>query len=231
MPCDVRLISYTMDPARVVAAAAKLCYSASEVSELMNDLTPSKIKDFLLQLRSVGHLSPFEHANFTYAVEGISRVASHQLVRHRLASYSQQSQRYVTSRVPKAVIPPEISRNKDAAAIYEKSVQDSYAAYERLAAMGIPKEDARFILPNGWETSLILTMNARELHHFFHLRLCRRAQWEIRALARRMLVLARGAAIELFDVAGPMCVTEGICRELHPCGRPFSSVGEIIDEG
>jgi thymidylate synthase (FAD) len=197
----------------------------------MDGLDASGIRDFLGRLRSVGHLSPFEHASFTYAVEGISRVASHQLVRHRIASYSQRSQRYVDSGRSGAVVPPEVSANPEALAVYERCVHDSREAYERLVSMGVPREDARFILPHGWETSIIVTMNARELHHFFQLRLCRRAQWEIREVARGMLILAREAAFELFETAGPSCVSEGECRELHTCGNPYSGVGEIIGEG
>ena len=228
MPCTVELIAHTADPVRVVAAAAKLCYSSSTAAELFDGLDAEKVTKFLGQLRSVGHLSPFEHASFTFAVDGLSRVASHQLVRHRVASYSQQSQRYVTRGSPRAVLPPTVAEIPEAAAIWDEQVEASYGAYEKLVELGVPKEDARFILPHGWETSLVMTMNARELHHFFALRLCRRAQWEIRELARQMLALARQAAPELFELAGPSCVTEGNCKEWHPCGKPYAGMADLI---
>jgi thymidylate synthase (FAD) len=230
MPCEVRLASGTPDAARVVASAARLCYSASRASELFDGLDPERTAEFLRKLRSLGHMSPFEHAVFTFAVDGLSRVASHQLVRHRLASFSQQSQRYVTMGEPRIVTPPEIARLPEASEIFAAQTKAAHAAYERLVALGVPKEDARFILPHGWETSLMLTMNARELHHFFALRLCRRAQWEIRELARLMLSLVRAGAGELFDPAGPSCVTEDRCREAKSCGRPFADVDELLRE-
>ncbi|MDL2263496.1 FAD-dependent thymidylate synthase [Synergistaceae bacterium OttesenSCG-928-I11] len=228
MSCEVKLIAATADATRVVAAAAKLCYSASRASDLYDGLDADKVKNFLRQLRSVGHMSPFEHASFTFAIDGLSRVASHQLVRHRIASFSQQSQRYVTMGAPCAVVPDEIAKNPEATALFERAANESHAAYERLVAMGVPKEDARFILPHGWETSLVMTMNARELNHFFALRLCRRAQWEIRCLARKMLALVRESSPELFDPTGPSCVAEGRCREAHPCGQPYESVEALL---
>jgi thymidylate synthase (FAD) len=213
-----------------VASAAKLCYSASRAADLFDGLDAGRIGEFLRKLRSMGHLSPFEHASFTFAVDGLSRVASHQLVRHRIASFSQQSQRYVTMGSPMVVIPPEIAGIPEASEIFEEQARSSYRAYERLVALGVPKEDARFILPHGWETSLMLSMNARELHHFFAIRLCRRAQWEIRRLAGKMLALVRAEARELFEVTGPSCVTEGRCREFESCGRPFAGVEELIED-
>jgi thymidylate synthase (FAD) len=119
--------------------------------------------------------------------------------------------------------------NGDALGIFEESVNSAYEAYEKMVSMGVPKEDARFILPHGWETSIMVTMNARELHHFFELRLCRRAQWEIRGIARRMFALVREIAPELFEIAGPPCVSAG-CREHDPCGRPLSCVEEVLSE-
>lgn len=231
MPCEVSLMAHTPDAARVVAAAAKLCYSPSRAVDLFAGLDAEKARAFLARLRSSGHLSPFEHATFTFAVDGLSRVASHQLVRHRIASFSQQSQRYVTMGEPRAVMPESVASNDAARAEFERASAESYAAYERMVGSGVPKEDARFILPHGWETSLVVTMNARELHHFFSIRLCRRAQWEIRALASKMFALSHGAAPELFDHAGPSCVSRGECREERPCGRPYSGVEELLAEG
>ena len=228
MSCEVSLIAYTPQPARVVASAAKLCYSPSKASCLFDGLDAGAVSGFLKKLRSVGHMSPFEHASFSFAMDGLSRVASHQLVRHRVASFSQQSQRYVRMAAPEAVMPPTVSSLPEAAALFESQLKSAADAYLRLISLGVPKEDARFILPHGALTSLIVTMNARELHHFFSLRLCRRAQWEIRGLARKMLALALEAARELFDPAGPPCLSEGRCREAESCGQPFSSVEEIL---
>ena len=229
MALNVRLIACTPEPARVVAAAAKLCYSASSALKLFEGLDEKEIRRFIGMLRGSGHMSPFEHASFTFAVEGASRVMTHQLVRHRVASYSQQSQRYVTMGTPRYVVPPEIDGSPEARAVFESAAREAYAAYERMISLGAPKEDARFILPHGWETSIMITMNARELCHFFELRLCRRAQWEIRKAAREMLSIAINAAPELFDTAGPPCVL-GRCRESNPCGRPYGSTCEVLED-
>ncbi|MDR3254483.1 MAG: FAD-dependent thymidylate synthase [Synergistaceae bacterium] len=228
MACEVKLAAFTPDAARVAASAARLCYSASRASDLFDGLDSEKTGEFLLKLRKIGHLSPFEHAVFTFAIDGLSRVASHQLVRHRLASFSQQSQRYVTMGAQRVVTPPSVAAIPEAAAIFEEQANAAHAAYQRLAELGVPKEDARFILPHGWETSLMLTMNARELHHFFSLRLCRRAQWEIRFLATKMLALVRSCALELFDSSGPPCLTDGTCHEEHGCGRPYANIDELL---
>jgi thymidylate synthase (FAD) len=228
MALTVKLIAHTTDPVRVVAAAAKLCYSASAVGDLFDGLDGAGAGRFLSILKNSGHMSPFEHASFTFGLEGPSRVATHQLVRHRVASYSQQSQRYVTMGSPKCVVPPEVERNPEARAIFDEQVKSAHIAYERLTELGIPKEDARFILPHGWETSIVVTMNARELLHFFELRLCRRAQWEIQEVARRMLAEVYGVARELFATAGPPCI-EGFCREHKSCGVPYGNTEEILE--
>jgi len=224
----VKLIAGTPDAAKVVAAAAKICYSPSGAVGIMDGLDPQKTASFLKMLRESGHLSPFEHVSFTFAIEGLSRVASHQLVRHRLASYSQQSQRYVGMSGQVCIIPPEVAKNIDALAVFRKQAENAWSCYEELIEMGIPKEDARFILPHGAETRLVMTMNARELHHFFALRLCRRAQWEIRELARQMLLLVREEAYEIFDTAGPSCITEGICNEANSCKNPYKSMENML---
>ena len=231
MPCTVQLIAYTPDPVRVVAAAAKLCYSPSSAASLFDGLDTGTVGKFLNQLLLSGHMSPFEHASFTFSIDGLSRVASHQLVRHRIASFSQQSQRYVSSESVDIVLPTSISENSDARDVFLKCAEDSFNAYQLLVSMGVPREDARFILPHGWSTSLVMTMNARELHHFFALRLCRRAQWEIRALAARMLSLVCGVAGELFHHSGPSCISEGRCGELKPCGQPYTGIEELLQEG
>jgi thymidylate synthase (FAD) len=229
MGLAVKMIAHTTQAERVVAAAAKLCYSASSVGELFDGLDDGNVGGFLAKLRDSGHLSPFEHASFTFAVEGVSRVATHQLVRHRIASFSQQSQRYVAMRGAECVVPPEISRNAEAARVFGESLAAAREAYEKLSALGVQREDARFILPHGLETSIIVTMNARELLHFFGLRLCRRAQWEIRDVARAMLSLAAAEAPRLFGDAGPSCV-RGACAERESCGRPYKNTEDVLED-
>lgn len=230
MPIEVELIASTPDAARIVAAAAKICYSPSGAVDILDGLDREKTVSFLKMLRESGHLSPFEHISFTFAVEGISRVATHQLVRHRLASYSQQSQRYVSMSGQTCIVPPSVLNNEKAHVLFMKQVEDAWNCYKELVDLGISKEDARFILPHGTETRLVMTMNARELHHFFSLRLCRRAQWEIRELARKMLILARDAAPEIFDPAGPSCVVEGACKEAHSCNEPYENMEKMLSE-
>lgn len=230
MGIKVSLMAATPDAARVVAAAAKLCYSPSGAVRIFEGLTPDKTVSFLNMLRKSGHLSPFEHVNFTFAIDGLSRVASHQLVRHRLASYSQQSQRYVGMGGETCVVPPSIEDNPKAKEIFEGQIESAWNCYEKLVDMGIEREDARFILPHGAQTRLVMTMNARELHHFFSVRLCKRAQWEIRELARQMLVLVRGEAPQIFGTAGPSCITEGVCKEGHTCGEPYADMEDILSE-
>lgn len=215
----VQLLTHTPDPERLVAAAARLCYSASSVGELL-DQDSARREKLLAKILSVGHLSTFEHVAFTFGIEGISRACSHQLVRHRLASYSQQSQRYVSQRQRfAAVTPPSIAARPELQKRYEALLDEVHGLYGELLDAGIPAEDARFVLPNAAQTKLVMTMNARELLHFFHLRCCRRAQWEIRALAKEMLRLVRAAAPALFAAAGPGCLA-GPCPEgAMGCGQ------------
>ncbi len=228
MSVFVKLIAATPEADKVVAAAAKICYSPSGAAEILDGLDPAKTASFLKMLRESGHLSPFEHASFTFAIEGVSRVATHQLVRHRMASYSQQSQRYVGMSGNGCIVPPSVEANPEALAIFNEQIEAAQRAYERLVSLGVQKEDARFILPHGAKTRIVVTMNARELHHFFALRLCRRAQWEIRELAREMLRAAREAVPVLFATAGPSCVAEGACREAHSCGQPYKDMEDVL---
>jgi thymidylate synthase (FAD) len=217
---NVVLLRHTPDPDGVVALAARLCYSSAGVGELREGMAGKSVAAFIDKVISLGHHSVLEHAVFTFGVEGISRAASHQLVRHRLASYSQKSQRYVEEKAPFAYVTPETIRRKTrVAGLYEQGMAGSHALYRRLIEAGVPAEDARYVLPNAAETHLVVTMNARELRHFFALRLCLRAQWEIRALAGRMLELAREPAPRLFAGAGPSCVG-GPCPEgKMACGK------------
>jgi thymidylate synthase (FAD) len=268
----VKLIAHTPNPEEVVAQAAKLCYSPVGVDGIMEKLTPEKINKFVDHLATIGHESPLEHVTFTFAIEGISRVTTHQIVRHRLASYSQQSQRYVKLEQFEYIIPPEIAKDSYARTIFIKHMEDSQKAYDELvnvlienkldkkyptwiedteeeymslsseeqlqlnqnirnlwaknnkkAYSAIEKEaieDARYVFPNACETKIVMTMNARSLLHFFNVRCCNRAQWEIRAMADEMLKECKKVAPTLFKKAGPDC-TFGKCGEgSMSCGHP-----------
>lgn len=216
----VTLISHTPDPERAVAAAARLCYSADPAEEIMEGLSQAKTSTFLEKLVEMGHYSPLEHASFTFAISGVSRALSHQLVRHRIASYSQKSQRYVSEDQFEYVIPPSVAGNPETRDLFESRMKAIQEDYNRLIALGVPKEDARYLLPNACQTSLVCTMNARSLMNFFHLRTCTRAQWEIRQLAQEMLRQVKKVAAAIFANAGPACASEGICREgKMSCGK------------
>ena len=239
----VELLRHTPDPEKTVAAAAKLCYSHSGASELDQDLTDTDIEKFLTILMNMGHYSPIEHATFTFAIEGVSRVLTHQLVRHRVASFSQQSQRYVSENNFDFIIPPNISQSQKANEIFIETMDNLQSSYCKLreliqedtanrlikegmsekkavaAAEKIANEDARFALPNACETKIVVSMNARELRHFFNQRCCERAQWEIRELAYQMLKLVKEVAPILFKNAGPRCLS-GTCPEgSMTCGK------------
>ncbi len=246
----VNLISHTPDPEKLAATAAKLCYSSSDIDSLRDGLTEEKTKSFIDMLVSVGHESVMEHVSFTFGIEGISRACSHQLVRHRIASYSQKSQRYVNENGFEFVTPPEIEALPEAKSEFDRimnEITDSYAKIadlltenhkKRLMSEGLDEktalskarktanEDARFILPNACETKIVVTMNVRSLFNFFRHRCCRRAQWEIRAVADEMLKLCMEVAPNIFSHAGPSCVAEGKCPEgKMSCGK-FAEVRE-----
>ena len=227
---NVVLLSHTPEPDAVVAAAARICYRDVAASELLKGEERNLSRSLIEDLFRSGHTSTFEHVSFTFGIDGLSRVSSHQLVRHRVASFSQQSQRYVKmSADPEAVIiPPTVRDNPEALAVFNEAVRKSQEAYRFMVEAGIPKEDARFILPHGHSTRLVMTMNARELHHFFSLRLCRRAQWEIHELARKMLILCRQKAPVLFEKAGPACIF-GRCNEARTCGKPYRDMEDLLD--
>ncbi len=214
---NVTLIEHTPNPERTVALAARLCYSPSSIDDLREKLAASDIEKFLDKIMSLGHHSVLEHASFTFGIEGISRVTTHQLVRHRIASFSQQSQRYVSHKEEFASIMPDtIAANPEARQIFTSMSETVHKAYAQLIDMGIPAEDARYILPNAAETKIIMTMNARELLHFFALRCCQRAQWEIRNMSIEMLRLVQSIAPIIFRQAGPGCVA-GPCPEGKFC--------------
>ena len=215
----VNLLAYTPNPERTVAASARLCYSAVGAEDLHKDLSEKQVIKLIKKLGSMGHTSTFEHASFTFAIEGVSRVLTHQLVRHRIASYSQKSQRYVTEKEFEYIVPKEIEKNEEALKIYQEHMQSAHDTYVKLMNL-VHKEDARYVLPNATETKIVVTMNARTLLHFFSKRCCMRAQTEIRELADKMLALVKDVAPVLFEVAGPSCVTEGVCYEGKlTCGR------------
>jgi thymidylate synthase (FAD) len=216
----VTLLRRTADPETAVATAARLCYSPVGIADLQRAESPEKAAAFIRRIVALGHLSVLEHASFTFGIEGISRAASHQLVRHRIASFSQQSQRYVAAAEGfPFVVPPSIARRPALRASFERAMRAAGRRYRELVAAGVPAEDARFVLPNAAETRIVVTMNARELRHFFTLRCCLRAQWEIRGVAERMLGLARAAAPALFEGCGPGCVAGACPEKAMTCGQ------------
>jgi thymidylate synthase (FAD) len=220
----VTLLSYTQNAERLCAAAAHSCYSERGASELMEETDQRRIERRLMAPLGSGHHSVIEHASYTFSIEGVSRSLTHQLVRHRLASYSQQSQRYVGMERADYVMPDSIAQDEEAAERYRRLMDIIWEEYGRLAAR-FPAEDARYVLPNACTTNITVTMNARELWHFFELRCCNRAQWELRAVADEMLRLARDASPLIFSQAGPPCVSRGRCPEgKMTCGRPRSEL-------
>src|SRR5512138_2970782 len=216
----VVLLRRTSDPETAVALAARLCYSADRIEDLERGVDPASAAALIRRIVGLGHHSVLEHAVFSFGIEGISRAASHQLVRHRVASYSQQSQRYVAAREEfEHVVPPAVAARPELARLFARAMRDAGRRYRELLAAGVPAEDARFVLPNAAATRIIVTMNARELRHFFLVRCCLRAQWEIRELAERMLGLARAAAPVLFEGCGPACVGKPCPEGKLSCGR------------
>jgi thymidylate synthase (FAD) len=210
----VKLLRYTTDAELICGTAALTSTKSGSPSEIFEKMDLETAKRIIERVTGYGHMSVIEHASFTFSIEGVSRAMTHQLVRHRIASYTQQSQRYVAyDTLEKFVTPPNIANNIKAKKIFDDTLEKISEAYKKLLEMRIPKEDARFILPNAAKTNIIVTMNARELRHFFNLRCCNRAQWEIREAAIEMLKQAKKAAPTLFKNAGPTCVELGYCPE------------------
>ena len=222
---QVELLYHTPDPERAIATAARLCYAPVGAAELMEGMSDEQVRKVLKTVLEGGHFSTLEHASYTFAVDGVSRALTHQLVRHRLASYNQQSQRYVKFKDGvDAVKPHTVAGNPEAEAIFDEALDAAVEAYKKLLALDIPAEDARYLLPNACESKIVVTMNIRELLHFFSLRCCNRAQWEIRELAHKMLELARPTAPYIFMDAGAPCV-RGACPEgKMTCGTPYPKV-------
>ncbi len=240
----VYLLAHTPSPEHTVASAAKLCYSSSAISQLHDNLTDEKAASFVDMLSEIGHESPIEHASFTFGIEGVSRSLLAQITRHRIASFSVKSQRYVREGSFEYVTPPEIAEDEEALTLYKEIMAADQKMYDRISEILKEKhcaaflaegkdektaerlaekkaiEDARFVLPNACETQMVMTMNARSLMNFFKIRCCRRAQWEIQDVANQMLALVSEVAPNLFKKAGPSCLY-GKCSEgKMSCGKP-----------
>jgi len=209
---NVKLIGFTPNPEKIPAMAAMLTHSKSKPEDLKKAPEP-KLNAVLEEVLKLGHTSVIEHTSFTFAISDVSRSLTHQLVRHRIASYAQQSQRYVDFKEPNYVIPPTIEKNKEMKKAYDQTMALIWKEYNKLLKMGIPAEDSRFILPNAACTNIMVTMNARSLLNFFELRCCLHAQWEIRELANKMLQEVKKVAPTIFKNAGPACKTKNICHE------------------
>lgn len=222
---NVELLYHTSDPERAIATAARLCYAPVGAVELMETMPEERVKSVLSTIMKSGHFSTLEHASYTFAIDGVSRALTHQLVRHRLASFNQQSQRYVKfTNGLETIKPASVAENAEASEIFDAAIDQAVGAYTKLLELGIPAEDARYLLPNAAETKIVVTMNVRELLHFFELRCCNRAQWEIRDLALKMLELVKPTAPYVFADAGASCV-RGACPEgKMTCGEPYPRV-------
>ena len=241
----VKLLAHTPQPEKVIAMAAKLCYSPVGVDEIEQNLSDESIEKFLNMLIDMGHESPLEHVTFTFGIEGISRSCSHQIVRHRIASFSQQSQRYVKLNQFEYIIPPQIEKIEEAKEIFVQSMKKDQEDYDKLVDILFEKhykrlieegktekeaksqgekiaiEDARYVFPNACETKMVFTINTRSLYNFFDHRCCERAQWEIRELATEMLKEVKKVAPILFKNCGPKCVK-------GPCSEGKTSCGKIV---
>ena len=244
---NVELLQYNPDCEKIVAAAAKLCYSSSEIAGILNGLDKEKTVAFVERLMSMGHESPLEHISFTFGIEGVSRSLLAQFTRHRIASYSVKSQRYVNEGKFEYIMPPEIEAEPEAKKLFLEAMEDDLAKYNAISdilfkkhydamiADGVSEkkaknaaekkaiEDARYILPNACETKMIATFNARSLLNFFNHRCCERAQWEIRDMANRMLALVKESAPTIFKYAGPSCVA-------GPCPEGAMSCGKALEK-
>jgi len=217
----VKLIRHTPEPEKLVAIAARLCYSPVGVEDLDEKLDLEAAQKLVKFVIKSGHLSTTEHVYFTFGIEGISRVLSHQLVRHRMASFNQQSQRYVKFKENyEYIVPDSIMKNEKINEKYNSLISDIHKFYEEMIDNGIEAEDARYILPNSSETKMVVTMNARELLHFFTVRCCNRAQTEIRDLAILMLKNVKAAAPSVFENGGPNCLRVPCPEGKYSCGNP-----------
>ena len=251
---NVELLQYNPDCEKIVAAAAKLCYSSSGIDGILDGLDEEKTQKFLDRLVSLGHESPTEHVYFTFGIEGVSRSLLAQITRHRIASFSVKSQRYVKEGQFEFILPPEIEAIPEAKQEFLRAMEEDVNSYNKLTDILFEKhyndminsgmaenkaktaaekkaiEDARYVLPNACETKMIVTMNTRSLMNFFHHRCCERAQWEIRDLACRMAKLVKEVAPTLFKMAGPSCLG-GKCPEgAMTCGKMLEKRKEFLGE-
>ena len=218
---NVILLTHTPEPEKIVAAAAKLCYSQkADIQTLMDGLDTEAVNKFIDKLMTMHHESPLEHVSFTFAIEGVSRALLAQIARHRIASFSVRSQRYCSEEDFDSIIPDPVYQDPKKRAVFHSAMADVKIAYNELQDLGSKNEDARSVLPNACATRMIVTMNLRELLHFFNLRCCVRAQAEIRELANRMLILCEEVSPVLFTHAGAHCEALGYCPEgKMSCGR------------
>ena len=228
---ELKLLQATENPVALIYAACRQCYSEQFAADIFTQAKKQETKqeEFISKVIASGHLSPLEHVSFTFAVSGVSRALSHQLVRHRIASYSQQSQRYVKADDFGYVMPQSINRDQVLKAEFEAIIAAIRVSYDkilrRFEQKGITGEkanqDARFILPQAAETKLVVTMNCRQLLHFFKQRCCERAQWEIRHLADKMLTICKNVLPCVFLNAGAKCIELGYCPEIEKfsCGK------------
>jgi len=237
---NVRLLEMTQNAISIIYTAYRQCYSPEFAGDIFDEGRgfPDKQEEFIKKVIKLGHESPLEHVKFTFAIEGVSRSLTHQLVRYRIASYSQQSQRYVKEEDFDYIIPPSVSKDEVLKREFiriMKEIQRSYnKIVKRLEEKGIigerANQDARFILPQATETKIVVTMNCRELLHFFEQRCCTRAQWEIRNLANKMLDICREHLPVVFSSAGAKCERLGYCPEgKFSCGR-YPLREEVIKE-
>lgn len=216
---SVSIISHTEKPLETIYKAARQCYSAGSVADIVERDSREKMSELVQRCIRSGHTSVLEHASFTFAISGVSRVLSHQLVRHRMASYSQSSQRFVKAGELEYVCPPSLRYEEDAnRELFLDALQSAESMYQIMLDYGVPAEDARFILPNATATSIVMTMNCRALLHFFEERGCAKAQWEIHRLALEMESLMVDALPEVFNLSGPKCRRLGYCPEEKGCG-------------
>ena len=224
---NVILIAHTPEAEKVVAMAAKICYAKNvSIKKLQKKINDDDVSTFITKLLESGHESPFEHVSFTFGIEGISRACSHQLVRHRMASFSQRSQRYCFEDGFNYIEPDDMSEEEDK--FFRDFMRHSKEVYSKLVDKGVKPEDARMVLPNACETKIIVTMNARELLHFFKLRCCKRAQKEIREVAFMMKNICRKVAPNVFQYAGPNCL-KGYCTEGEKsCMKDNDNIKKII---
>lgn len=216
----VKLIDHTNNPDKIAALAAWTCHR--ETIPDIEEISKAQAREILTKALSAGHEGVIEHVNFTFGVENVSRTLTHQLVRHRIATYDQQSQREVDMENTGFIKPDAVLNNTKYKSKFNDLLSKALKLYDDMAEEDIPMEDARYILPNATETNIVITMNARTLKHFFRLRGCRRAQWEIRELVWRMLAICKEKAPIIFENAGPPCIN-GSCPESDfACGDPFT---------